>query len=132
MPPDFESVGRRAAAGVVAVVLDDLGYDERALETLARWDGPLALAVIPSAPLAGRRRGPREGEGLGPPRPSSDGARVGPVRGGGGRHARRDDVIRARVVAALATTPGAIGINNHQGSKATADPRVVAGRASAS
>jgi polysaccharide deacetylase 2 family uncharacterized protein YibQ len=36
-----------------------------------------------------------------------------------------DDVIRAKVLQALARTPGAIGINNHQGSKATADPRVV-------
>ena len=36
-----------------------------------------------------------------------------------------DDAIRSRVLAALAKTPGTIGINNHQGSKATADARVV-------
>ncbi|HTS01931.1 MAG TPA: divergent polysaccharide deacetylase family protein, partial [Thermoanaerobaculia bacterium] len=54
MPPDFESVNGGAGGGVVAVVLDDLGYDERALETLSGWEGPLALAVIPSAPYAGR------------------------------------------------------------------------------
>ena len=36
-----------------------------------------------------------------------------------------DDVIRAKVVQALDRTPGALGINNHQGSKATADARVM-------
>ena len=54
MPADFESVEGRRAGGVVAVVLDDLGYDDRALETLTRWSGPLAVAVIPSAPHAAR------------------------------------------------------------------------------
>ena len=125
MPADFESVDHPSAAGVVAVVLDDLGYDERALETLAGWKGPLAVAVIPSAPHAARavalakekgwdllvhlpmepEAGPSEAEAIG----SRD----------------TDDVIRAKVVQALERTPGALGVNNHQGSKATADPRVM-------
>lgn len=125
MPADFESVDGRTGGGVVAVVLDDLGYDERALETLARWDAPLTVAVIPSAPFATRavllakqkgwdllvhlpmepESGPSEAEAIG---------------------AHDDDAaIRAKVLAALEKTPGAVGINNHQGSKATADPRVV-------
>lgn len=124
VPSDFESVERRAA-GVVAVVLDDLGYDEHALETLARWETPLAVAVIPGAPhsdravaLAKEKRwdllvhlpmepesGPSEADAIG---------------------TRDDDaVLRARVLASLARVPGAIGLNNHQGSKATADPRVM-------
>jgi hypothetical protein len=36
-----------------------------------------------------------------------------------------DDAIRAGVLDALGRLPDALGINNHQGSKATADPRVV-------
>jgi polysaccharide deacetylase 2 family uncharacterized protein YibQ len=125
MPADFESVGDRHAGGVVAVLLDDLGYDERALATLAGWTSPLAVAVIPSAPFAARavalakekgwdllvhlpmepEAGPSEAEAIGSRDP--------------------DDVIRAKLVQALARTPGALGINNHQGSKATADARVV-------
>ena len=125
MPADFESVDRRAGGGVVAVVLDDLGYDESALEALAAWDAPLAVAVIPSAPFAGRavalakRKGwdllvhlPMEPE-AGPSETEAIGARDG------------DDEIRAKVLEALRRTPGALGINNHQGSKATADARVV-------
>lgn len=125
MPADFEAVERRAGGGVVAVVLDDLGYDEGALETLARWDAPLAAAVIPSAPHAARaaalaqKKGwdllvhlPMEPE-AGPSEAEAIGARDG------------DAAIRAKVVEALGRTPGAIGVNNHQGSKATADARVV-------
>jgi polysaccharide deacetylase 2 family uncharacterized protein YibQ len=125
MPADFESVERGPGEGVVAVVLDDLGYDERALDALARWDAPLAVAVIPSAPLASRavslakEKGwdllvhlPMEPE-AGPSEAEAIGARDG------------DDAIRAKVLEALRRTPGALGINNHQGSKATADARVV-------
>ena len=124
MPADFESVERRGG-GVVAVVLDDLGYDESALEALAAWNTPLAVAVIPSAPFAGRavalakRKGwdllvhlPMEPE-AGPSETEAIGARDG------------DEEIRAKVLEALRRTPGALGINNHQGSRATADTRVV-------
>jgi uncharacterized protein len=125
MPADFESVERGAGSGVVAVVLDDLGYDERALETLRHWNAPLAVAVIPSAPFASRavalarEKGwdllvhlPMEPE-AGPSESEAIGARDG------------DEEIRAKVLAALENTPGALGVNNHQGSKATADARVV-------
>jgi hypothetical protein len=125
MPADFESVERRAGGGVVALVLDDLGYDERALEALAAWDAPLAVAVIPSAPFAGRavalakQKGwdllvhlPMEPE-AGPSEAEAIGARDG------------DDAIRAKVLEALRRTPGALGVNNHQGSRAMADVRVV-------
>ena len=124
LPYDFEPADLRRG-GVVAVVVDDVGYDEHALETLALWDAPFAVAVIPSAPFASRavslarekswdllvhlpmepESGPSESEAIS-------------VRDG-------DDAIRGRVLAALAKTSGAIGINNHQGSKATADARVV-------
>ncbi len=124
MPPDFESV-ERPGTGVVALVLDDLGYDERALETLRAWDAPLAVAVIPSAPFAGRAVKLAKEKGwdllvhlpMEPEAGPSEAEAVG---------ARDDDAtIRARVAEAIAKTPGAIGVNNHQGSKATADARVV-------
>lgn len=124
VPSDFESV-ERGPAGVVAVVLDDLGYDEQPLTVLARWEGPLAVAVIPGTPhaeravsLANEKRWdllvhlPME-----PESGSSETESIGTRDG--------DAVIRGRILAALARMPGAVGLNNHQGSKATADPRVM-------
>jgi polysaccharide deacetylase 2 family uncharacterized protein YibQ len=124
LPSDFEPADRRRG-GVVALVVDDVGYDERALETLARWDAPFAVAVIPSAPFAARAvslAGERGWDLLVhlPMEPHSGRSETEAI---GGRN--DDDAIRGRVLAALAKTPGAIGINNHQGSKATADARVV-------
>ena len=125
MPADFESVDGRAGAGVVAVVLDDLGYDERALATLAGWNAPLAVAVIPSAPYAARAVALAKEKGWDllvhlPMEPEAGPSEAEAI----GSH-DSDDVIRAKLLQALARTPGALGINNHQGSKATADARVV-------
>jgi len=125
LPPDFESVRPGAGPGVVAVVLDDLGYDDRALETLAGWDTPLAVAVIPSAPYAARAVALAKKKGWDllvhlPMEPESGPSEAEAIGGKDG-----DDAIRARVTEALGRTPGAIGLNNHQGSRATADARVV-------
>jgi polysaccharide deacetylase 2 family uncharacterized protein YibQ len=115
----------RRGSGVIAVVLDDLGYDEAALGTLARWSGPLSVAVIPGTPHAARAVSLAREKRWDllvhlPMEPESGPSEAGAVgtRDGG-------DVVRARVLAALAKVPGAIGVNNHQGSKATADPRVM-------
>jgi polysaccharide deacetylase 2 family uncharacterized protein YibQ len=124
LPSDFEPADRRRG-GVVAVVVDDVGYDEHALETLASWDAPFAVAVIPSAPFASRAVSLARQKGWDllvhlPMEPHSGPSEAEAIGSGDD-----DEAIRARVLAALAKTPGAIGINNHQGSKATADARVV-------
>ena len=90
-----------------------------------RWNTPLAVAVIPSAPFAGRavalakRKGwdllvhlPMEPE-AGPSETEAIGARDD------------DDDDPRESARGARRTPGAVGINNHQGSKATADARVV-------
>ena len=88
------------------------------------------LAARRHSERAARVRGgaARAGEGLGPPRSPADGpgGRPRPRRARSGRRTttRR---FAAGVLAALARFPGALGINNHQGSKATADARVVRG-----
>jgi polysaccharide deacetylase 2 family uncharacterized protein YibQ len=124
MPADFEEV-EGGTAGVVALVLDDLGYDEHALATLERWDTPLAVAVIPSAPFAARAVTLAKGKGWDllvhlPMEPES-----GPAETEAIGASDDDAAIRAKILTALEKTPGAVGINNHQGSKAMADARVV-------
>ncbi len=123
VPSDFESV-ERGGTGVVAVVLDDLGYDESSLEILAGWNAPLAVAVIPGTPHAARAVSLAKEKGWDlllhlPMEPQSGRSEADAI-------GTRDDdaTVRARILAALAKVPGAIGVNNHQGSKATADPRV--------
>lgn len=126
LPSDFEPVDR-VPGGVLALVIDDIGFDPPSRTLLASLAGPLALAVIPFAPHAveAARLAREKGWDLLvhlPMDPDSGRAEkdsLGP---------KDDDVaIRAGVLAALARFPGALGINNHQGSKATADARVVRG-----
>jgi polysaccharide deacetylase 2 family uncharacterized protein YibQ len=125
MPADFESVERHGAGGVVALVLDDLGYDAHALEALRAWNTPLSVAVIPSAPFAAQAVALAKEKGwdllvhlpMEPEAGPSETEAIG---------ARDDDAaVRAKMTQALGRAPGAIGINNHQGSRATADTRVM-------
>ncbi len=124
VPAGFEAAGE-VRRGLLAVVLDDVGYEEGALRLLATLDAPLALSVLPGTPKASeaialaRRKGWDLMVHL-PMEPESGRAEAGSIGVG-------DDnaVIRDRVLAALAAVPGAIGLNNHQGSLATADERVV-------
>lgn len=122
-PPDFEPGG--GGRGVLAVVLDDIGFDGPSLRRLESVEGPLALAIIPGTPRGveaaelARRKGwdvlvhlPMEGGDA-----SQERETIGPEND--------DRTIRDRVNRAIDRVPGAIGLNNHQGSRATPDPRVM-------
>ncbi len=124
VPAGFEAAGE-VRRGLIAVVLDDVGYEEGALQLLATLDAPLALSVIPGTPKASEAIALAKRKGWDlmvhlPMEPEAGRAEAGSIGVGDG-----DAVIRDRVVAALAAVPGAIGLNNHQGSLATADGRVV-------
>jgi uncharacterized protein len=125
LPFDFESAGEKARP-VLALVLDDVGFDEDALRRLAAVDGPLALAVIPNAPHAREAAALASKKGwdllVHLPMSGADGAPAEPDAIGS---ADDDATIAARVARAIDAVPGAKGLNNHQGSRATADPRVV-------
>ncbi len=119
---DFEAAGR--TGGVLALVVDDLGYEDGALQKLSALDVPLSVAVIPAAPHAqlAAREAHVQGwdllvhlpmDGTGPPEKGSIGSKDD------------EETIRQRTLQSLELLPAAIGINNHQGSAATADPRVM-------
>jgi polysaccharide deacetylase 2 family uncharacterized protein YibQ len=124
LPSDFEPADRRQG-GVVAVVVDDIGFEPSALASLAALDAPLALAVIPSAPHAAEAARLAREKGwdllvhlpMDPESGRAEKGSLGPKDG--------DESLRAGVLDALTRLPGALGVNNHQGSKATADARVV-------
>ncbi|MEO6324835.1 MAG: divergent polysaccharide deacetylase family protein [Thermoanaerobaculia bacterium] len=123
-PSDFEPAVA-GSRGVIALVLDDLGYDDGSLARLEAFSGPLAIAVIPSSPRAAqasalaKRKGwdllvhlPMKAESA-----SGEPEAIGPDDD--------DRTIARRVTRGLDLLPGAVGLNNHQGSRATADARVV-------
>ena len=112
----------------MAIVIDDLGNELAPAERIAEWKEAVAGAVLPQvrwsvASAEALRRGGKEVllhlpmEPAGYPR----------VRPGPGLvlRAQTDAEIARTLEDDLATVPGAVGVNNHMGSVATADPRVM-------
>lgn len=112
----------------VAIVIDDLGNELGPSERIAGWKTPVAGAVLPdlrwsAASAETLARGgkevllhlPMEPEGY--PR----------VRPGPGLvlRSQSDSEIERLIEEDLATVPGAVGVNNHMGSAATQDVRVM-------
>ncbi|SDL90281.1 divergent polysaccharide deacetylase family protein [Maricaulis salignorans] len=118
--------GAIAARPRIALIIDDVGLDEAAAARVLALDAPLTLAILPyadaaSATARAAQAGgrdvlvhvPMEPLGLADPGP----------------HALRVDLsdrdLRARIRWAMARVPGAIGLNNHMGSRFTGDPRAM-------
>ncbi len=112
--------------GRMAVVIDDAGYDLADLQPFLDLPMPLAVAVLPNLPHsreAARRvkaagkvllvHMPMEPEGSENPGP------------GALRTTDSPEETRRLLEAALDTVPGAVGMNNHMGSKATADEELM-------
>jgi polysaccharide deacetylase 2 family uncharacterized protein YibQ len=112
----------------IAILIDDLGNDSAAVERISRWQTPFSAAVLPA--LAGSAPAARQLEASGvevllhlPMEPRG----FPSVRPGPGvlLLAQTDDELGRILEADLDTVPGAVGVNNHMGSAATADPRVM-------
>ena len=106
----------------VALVIDDLGRSLEDLDRLAALGVPLTYAVLPFETrtpevVAALRRDGREIL-LHLPMEPANGADPGP--GALTRAMGRRELVRA-TRAALAAVPGAVGVNNHMGSRLTAD-----------
>ena len=107
-----------------AIVIDDLGQSLSHFEQIAALNIPLTIAVIPGLPATARtvseasRRGiemllhqpmePREESGKNP----GEGVLLTSMSA---------ETLRGRVRASLAAVPGAVGVNNHMGSRFTED-----------
>lgn len=119
--------GEAVARGRIAIVIDDAGYDLDDLQPFLELPVPLAVAVLPNASHsaeAARRVAaagkelllhlPMEPEGGEDPGPDALHASTTPAE------------LEALLERALAAVPGAVGVNNHMGSRATADPACMA------
>jgi polysaccharide deacetylase 2 family uncharacterized protein YibQ len=121
---------RALAAGpaLAAIVIDDLGNELAPAERIATWKSPVAGAVLPgvafsAASARALARGGKEVLLHLPMEPSG----YPKVRPGPGviLRSQSDAEIVQTLESDLATVPGAVGVNNHMGSAATADPRVM-------
>jgi uncharacterized protein len=115
-------------AGRIVLILDDVGYDPAATERAAALPATINFAVIPGTPHAKRSaeflaaRGfeilchlPMEPLGYPKVSPGSGAILL----------SLSDEEIRRRTTAMFRQVPHAIGVNNHMGSAATADARVM-------
>ena len=117
--------GRISTAQVrLAIVLDDAGESLEVVREVAKLPAAVAVAVLPNATHSAevaRALGSLGREVLlhMPMEPIADhGAGPGP---GAIEVGQGDDVVRERLDGALDTVTGAKGVNNHMGSRATAD-----------
>ncbi len=110
----------------VAIIFDDAGGSLDDVEKIIAIGRPVAVAVLPglaySADVALRAREAGLEVLLHLPLESEDGRAMGP---GAISDGMSDAEIRAAVRSDLASVRSAVGINNHMGSKGTADRRVM-------
>ena len=112
----------------LAIILDDMGYDRAAADAAFALQFPITLSVIPHLPHSAEvaeeayRRGdqvllhlPMEAE-AGETKAEAIELRVG----------MKADQVERDLNSMLETVPHAAGVNNHQGSRATADATLMA------
>jgi polysaccharide deacetylase 2 family uncharacterized protein YibQ len=122
------SQGRIKSGPKLAIVLDDMGYDRAAADAAFALQFPITLSVIPHLPHSAEvaeeayRRGdqvllhlPMEAE-AGETKAEPIELRVG----------MKADQVERDLDSMLETVPHAAGVNNHQGSRATADAKLMA------
>jgi len=116
---------------LLAVIIDDLGYDRAAAEAVLALRFPLTVAVLPNHPLStgiaeqAHRRGDQVMLHLPMEAESGRGEKGAPVESVELRPGMDAGEVDAIVTKMLATVPHAAGVNNHQGSRATADPALM-------
>lgn len=116
----------------LAIIVDDLGHDRAAADSLLALPFPITVSVLPNLPLSAQvaeeayHRGdqillhlPMESESE---REGSEGAvpEAAELRVGMDR-----SQVASTVEGMLESVPHAAGVNNHQGSRATADPALM-------
>ncbi len=113
-------IGQAAAAPTAALIIDDLGHNRESARRALALPPPLAVAILPHAPHTGAiaRAARRAGIDILVHMPMET------ERGPAAPHALLADMdaatLRARLKRAVESVPGAVGVNNHQGSGLTA------------
>ncbi|MFZ0521001.1 MAG: divergent polysaccharide deacetylase family protein [Candidatus Acidiferrales bacterium] len=111
----------------LAIIIDDLGYDRSSADAVLALGFPLTVSVLPHLPLSNevaeeaQRRGDQVMLHL-PMESEADGAKPEDIELRVGMNASQ---VGETLAGMLETVPYAVGVNNHQGSRATADPALM-------
>ncbi len=124
-----EEKAQKMPSARVAIVLDDAGASLEELDRALGIGRPVALAILPGLPHSTElaRRASEAGLEvlLHLPMEPEDPAKTH-LMGPGGVYGEMSEEAIARVVRTnLDQLPGVVGVNNHMGSRGTADPRVL-------
>ncbi len=113
--------------GRMAIIIDDFGYNKESISAFAALNRPITFAIIPYRPFS--KEAAAKGLSSGnqvilhlPMEPLSQSAQSEALTVAVNMS---DDEIQNMVKQAIQSVPGIIGVNNHQGSRATADRRVM-------
>ncbi|MGH9404679.1 MAG: divergent polysaccharide deacetylase family protein [Terriglobia bacterium] len=112
----------------VSIIVDDLGQNPAAARSLLRLGSPLTFSVMPHLPYSRETAEEAHRDGIEvmlhlPMQPLDDSApdvSAGEIKTGMG-----SGKVNAIVASALASVPYVAGVNNHMGSRATSDPRLM-------
>jgi polysaccharide deacetylase 2 family uncharacterized protein YibQ len=115
------------AHGKMAIIIDDFGYNKETINAFTAISRPLTFAIIPYRPFSSEAsaKGLSSGHQVIlhlPMEPLSQGAESEELTVSVNMS---DGEIQDMVRKAIQSVPGLIGVNNHQGSRATADRRVM-------
>ena len=122
------TAGGRAASARLAIILDDLGYDRGAAAAVFALPYALTLSVLPNLPHSADvaeeadRRGYQVLLHL-PMESANGGAKPEAIEL---RRGMQPGEVTRLLAEMLETVPHAVGVNNHQGSLATADAPLMA------
>lgn len=110
----------------LAIVLDDWGYNTKNLDAILQIDKPVTLSVLPGLPYSTliARKAKDHGHEVIVHMPMEPKAKIR-LELATLYISMTDDEIRANLYKVLQTVPGAVGISNHEGSKATEDRRLM-------
>jgi len=113
---------------VVAVIIDDVGHSRPAARPFIEMDHPVALSILPertfSRDLASEAAERGKTVLLHLPMEPVGYPRIDPGPGAILLSHSKEEII-AILERDIASVPGIVGINNHMGSRATTDPRVM-------
>jgi polysaccharide deacetylase 2 family uncharacterized protein YibQ len=110
----------------MAIVIDDVGYNLEELQPFLDFPGPITLSVLPNLPHTTEAALRISAAGkellLHLPMEAENGNDPGP---GAILTGQQDEQIRRLLETSFSQVPRAVGMNNHMGSRATADLRVM-------